>query len=400
MITCNSGRTIVKPKKDIATYVLRLNLIDRDAMGNTKYRTKDISTGLEANKRNKIKANALLEEMISNYNHIGETSLFSDYCLQWLEKKKIEVETITYEGYQYRISHIVNYFESNPVTISELSAGQVDNFYHYLLTKDKLCSTPKTSKSLSNRTIKDIAILLRAILKDAIVLGDVPDREKTLNAIKLKVPKRPEESAEQVYIGIDEADIFRNAIRGHRLELPFLLAFYYGLRREEILGLKWSAIRDNHLYIEHTVTRMKTTVAKNRTKTSASHRNYPIPDEIKAMLDKIYEKQQLNQNLFGNAYHHSDYIFTWENGRTYSPDYLTKSFKKLVMANEKLDNRLTLHSLRASCVSILVHEGIDIKDIQTWVGHKDIQTTLNIYARTNQKQQTKVMKCMSNTLFT
>ena len=83
----------------------------------------------------------------------------------------------------------------------------------------------------------------------------------------------------------------------------------------------------------------------------------------------------------------------------YTPDYLTKSFKKIVRRNPDLDDSLTLHSLRASCVSILIHEGIDIKDVQEWVGHKDIQTTLNIYARTNEKRKTKVGQKMIKTMF-
>ncbi|MCD8217114.1 MAG: tyrosine-type recombinase/integrase [Clostridiales bacterium] len=100
----------------------------------------------------------------------------------------------------------------------------------------------------------------------------------------------------------------------------------------------------------------------------------------------------------GKSYQDSGYIFCWEDGRPYTPDYLTKSFKKLVRANDRLDNNLTLHSLRASCVSILIHMGVDIKDVQKWVGHSGIQTTLNIYAQTNQKQQDKTMNHMVDAL--
>ncbi len=60
---------------------------------------------------------------------------------------------------------------------------------------------------------------------------------------------------------------------------------------------------------------------------------------------------------------------------------------------------MTLHSLRTSCVSILIHDGIDIKDVQAWVGHKDVQTTLNIYAQTNERQENKVANRMVNAMF-
>ena len=69
-----------------------------------------------------------------------------------------------------------------------------------------------------------------------------------------------------------------------------------------------------------------------------------------------------------------------------------------VNLNQLLDNSLTLHSLRASCVSVLIHDGVDVKDVQKWVGHKDVQTTLNIYARTNEAQQKRVSGLMSGLL--
>lgn len=131
---------------------------------------------------------------------------------------------------------------------------------------------------------------------------------------------------------------------------------------------------------------------------SIAYRDYPVPPQIAEKLDALRLTQQQNKELMGKSYQDSGYIFCWEDGRPYTPDYLTKSFKKLVRANDRLDNNLTLHSLRASCVSILIHMGVDIKDVQKWVGHSGIQTTLNIYAQTNQKQQDKTMNHMVDAL--
>ena len=144
---------------------------------------------------------------------------------------------------------------------------------------------------------------------------------------------------------------------------------------------------------------MKTTIKKDRTKTDASYRSYPLPEVLLEKLKQYHEIQRYNKKLYGEDYIQSDYIFTWEDGHLYTPDYLTKSFKKIVRRNPNLDDSLTLHSLRASCVSILIHEGIDIKDVQEWVGHKDIQTTLNIYARINEKEKQKVNQKMLECVF-
>lgn len=341
----------------------------------------------------------MIADEIKKYSVIGSNMPFHLYCLHWLEQKKSEVEIVTYEGYQYRMNHIVSYFEKNPVAVGKVSAKHADDFYHYLLTKKKSCPAQHSETGLSNRTVKDIATLFRTILSDALELGHSKDEITTKGAINRRVPKKPEDIRPKAYIGADEADVFLDAINGHRLELAFLIAIFYGLRQEEILGLKWSALRNGRLYIEHTVSRMHTTVAKDRTKTDASYRDYPIPPPLEEKFNSLRVVQQQNRDLMGNSYHNSDYIFCWEDGRPYTPDYLTKSFKKMVRTDSRLDDNLTLHSMRASCVSILIHMGVDIKDVQNWVGHNDIQTTLNIYAQTNQKQQDKTMNHMSDVFF-
>lgn len=316
------------------------------------------------------------------------------YCQKWLDSKRPTLEATSFEGYQYRINIIKKYFSENPILVTAIKPQHIKDFFDYLLVTERTVGK-KTVQSYSNRTIKDVAMLVRATLAEAVKLEIIAKNP----AISIKTPKRPTEHTQRAYIGIDELSTFMQAISGHRLELPFTLALYYGLRREEILGLRWSSIRNDKIYIEHTVSRVNTTVAKNRTKTDASYREYPLTDAIRDKLEQIRDKQNYCRQMFGEKYCRSDYIFTWEDGRPYSPDYLTKSFKKLVLANETLDSTLTLHSLRASCVSLLIHSGVDIKDVQQWVGHRDVQTTLNIYARTNEKQQRQVANKMSDIFF-
>ncbi len=396
MKECKSGRVITKKRKGTEYFFLRLNLVDSESDDSQKkYSTKDIRTNLIVSKRNQSKANAMLEDAITEYSADAERMYFHNYLKRWLEAKRPSLEITTYEGYEYRLRIIISYFSEHKVLLTELKPEHIRDFYNYLLTVEH-GTGKRRSIGYSNRSIKDIAILLRTSLEDAVTLKYIADSP----AAKIKTPHRNADIRAKAYIGSEDVNIFLDAISGHRLETAFLLALYYGLRREEILGLKWNAIHeDGKLYIEHTVSRVKSTIAKDRTKTDASQRSYPIPDKIREKLKKIRDQQSANRLLFGNKYIDSDYVFTWEDGHCYSPDYLTKSFKKVVRNDDRLDNSLTLHSLRASCVSILIHSGTDIKDVQTWVGHKDVQTTLNIYARTNEKQQNKVANKMADTLF-
>lgn len=394
MKQCRSGRLIKRKRRDKEYYYIRLNLVDSDEQGEKKYSILQTATDLVATDRNYSKANALLEKAISEYNCVAQETLFHVYCERWVEQKKYSVEVTTYDSYVYRIKIISRYFSEHPVKLGQLTPEKIYEFYNYLLSVEHGVGK-RRAIGYANRSIKDIAALINMILNNAVALEHIRKNP----AAMIKRPKRTEDIKMKGYISANDIDIFLEAIKGHQLEIPFLLGLFYGLRREEILGLKWSAIHKNgRLYIEHTISQTKTLNVKNRVKTSASCRSYPISDSLMEKLMELKRRQEAYRELYGDDYVISDYMFTWNDGRHFMPNYITRSFKKLVRNNPDLENNLTLHSLRASCVSILIHEGIDIKDIQDWVGHKDIQTTLNIYAQVNENEKEKVNQKMSKLL--
>lgn len=107
---------------------------------------------------------------------------------------------------------------------------------------------------------------------------------------------------------------------------------------------------------------------------------------------KVKNKQQHNKLLFGKDYQEREYIFTWQDGRPISPDYVTKSFIKIVSKNDSLSSELTFHDLRKSCVSMMVDDGYSIKEIQKWIGHANVETTLNIYAKVKESRKAHISK--------
>ena len=135
----------------------------------------------------------------------------------------------------------------------------------------------------------------------------------------------------------------------------------------------------------------------NSTKTATSARTYPLTEEQVKMFKHLKAKETENRDLFGSAYHDNDYIFKHEDGSLYYPDYPTKAFGKLIKAHPELPQGITFHGLRKLCVSILVHEGYDVKRIQKWVGHADIDTTLKIYAKVKDKEaKQEILNGMNN----
>ena len=110
---------------------------------------------------------------------------------------------------------------------------------------------------------------------------------------------------------------------------------------------------------------------------------------------RLKEKQLESKKIFGNTYYDSDYIFKWQDGKLYRPDYVTRSFQR-VLKKHKL-KVIRLHDLRHSTASILYDKGWELKDIQEWLGHGDIETTGNIYTHISLQRKQVSAKSLENT---
>lgn len=100
-----------------------------------------------------------------------------------------------------------------------------------------------------------------------------------------------------------------------------------------------------------------------------------------------------NAKLFGKEYAKNDYIFKWDNGTPYSPNYITHKFKQLLKKYNLPIIRF--QDLRHTCASLLVARGFSMKDIQEWLGHSDFSTTANIYSHLDIKRKNSIANSMS-----
>ena len=168
--------------------------------------------------------------------------------------------------------------------------------------------------------------------------------------------------------------------KGDSIEIVILLTIFYGLRRSEILGLKWDAIdfENDTLIIRHTVTAFNGKAHKmGSTKNDSSNSVFHLPIMIRTELLNWRDKQLYYKELQPNDYIDENYICTHITGNLMSPNYVSNHFRKLLKRNNM--PLIRFHDLRHSSASYLKHLGFDLKDIQTWLRHKDIQTTMNIY---------------------
>ena len=170
------------------------------------------------------------------------------------------------------------------------------------------------------------------------------------------------------------------------------------LRRSEVLGLKWDSIDfdTGMITIKHTVVRYTDIVEKDCTKNESSYRSFPLSDDVKTILLSLKNKESENRTLFENEYVENDYIFKWDNGECFKPDYISKKFRLLLTKNDL--RQIRFHDLRHSCASLLVANGFTLKDIQEWLGLSDIQTTANIYAHLDIERKNKIADSMNSCL--
>ena len=348
---------------------------------NGKRKTPWISTNLPV-KGNKKRAENFMMDVRRNFvppnvQRIEEREamqkgdiLFTDFLLKWLRVAKSTVKLTTYASYEMMATRIIiPYFETLNIKLKELSTEDIQEFY-----------SAQHERVSANTVIHYHAVIHRA-LKYAVKIKTIQSNP----AVNVERPRK------EKFIGSfydkKEINTLFDIIQGHPLEVAIKLAAFYGLRREEIIGLKWTAIdfENNTLTIQHTVTECNLDgkhieVASDTAKTDSSLRTMPLVTNFREMLLAKKEKQEHYRKLCGRSYckEYLDYIFVNEMGERWKPRYLSDGFKRILEQNGL--RRIRFHDLRHTCASLLLANNVPMKKIQEWLGHSDFSTTANIYA--------------------
>lgn len=161
--------------------------------------------------------------------------------------------------------------------------------------------------------------------------------------------------------------------------IAILLALKLGLRREEILGLRFRDINfdKNYMDITNTVTKVVEVVEEELTKSSASNRRLYFDDEMKAMLLEVKHRQDYLKSVLGSEYQDTDHVYARDDGAMYYPDTVNKQLKKF-LKKHKLPP-VGLHELRHTYCTILIASGVDVKTTQAAMGHSDSRMTMEVY---------------------
>lgn len=299
----------------------------------------------------------------------GPQRKLKDYLEDWIENvHKDGLRISTYVKYKKLIKYIVA--DLGDSWLQKLTPEQVRRFYTKMGKKGGV-----GEKGLSSKTIHEIHGVLHLALKNAVSWGYV-----SRNVCDLVKPPRIV-SREAIPLTLEQAHILLESVRKHRLEKLLTMAVVTGIRRGELLALRWSNIdfERQTLTVLHTVDYIpKYGYVETEPKTAAGKRLVSLPSFLVDMLKQHRVKQLEARLKQGDDWETRDLVFPDLRGGYFNPNYLLRVFKKLL--REAGLPHMHFHDLRHSAATILLSMGVNMKVIQELLGHSDISITLGLYS--------------------
>ncbi len=312
---------------------------------------------------------------------MSTTPYFTDFLLDWLKIMKLKVRPTTYASYEITIeSRVIPYFkEKHPnLRLDAVTAKHIQDYYAYEMNVRKV----------SANTVKH----RHANIHKALSYAYKTDLIQTNPADKVELPTI-DKFVGHFYNAAQLEEMFK-IFKGDPAEFGVIAASFYGLRRSEVLGLRWDAIdfEEKTITIRHTVNETRidgkyTLVLADTTKTKSSYRTLPLVAPFEAILKRMKAEQEENRKLCGNCYcqDYLGYIYVNEIGELIKPGYLSSHVPAVLKEHNMPPIRF--HDLRHSCASLLFSQGVSLKEIQAWLGHSTIGTTANIYTHLDENNK-------------
>ena len=315
----------------------------------------------------KKEAEAILERMKNEASNDGifkpSTLRLADWLHEWLGLYLPNIEETTRAGYKERIENkIIPYLGNIP--LKHLKTSEIQ-YWINSLTKDE---------GLAPKSVKNIFLNLKASLDKAVTLHMIATNPCT----GVELPKLKKYKAE-VY---DETEIqqLMNAVKGTDMYLFVVLEIFLGLRRGELAALKWEDVDLDNGIVHITKNKVIADGKKitKAPKSQAGTRDIAMGDKLTAILKKEKLKYLEDKLKYGAEFIDSGNVIRQPKGNEFSPDSLTQKWIRFRKAKGLKEIRL--HDLRHTCATAMLNADVNIKVIQSRLGHSDISTTMNIYA--------------------
>jgi integrase len=233
---------------------------------------------------------------------------------------------------------------------------------------------PAEKRGLSAQTVQHVHRTLSQALSHAVRLGVLLKNP----AAQVK-PPRPEHREIRI-LGKDEISTVLRAAEGTTLYMPVLVAVTTGLRRGELLGLRWSDLdlKAGTLTVNQSFERIKGKITFKAPKTKTSRRSITLPAVTVQALQEYRAAQAEERLKLGLGRDSRGLVFTRADAEPQDADSLTKAFGRLVATTKVTP--ITFHGLRHTHISHLLMDGVHVKVVSERAGHANVNITLSVYA--------------------
>ena len=336
-------------------------------------------------KGTKKAAEATLRKMIADMESGNITTAsamkIKDWMENWLTLYLPNIEATTRAGYREKIDNYIIPSLGN-IQLKALNTDHVQKWVNEL-----------QQRGLSPKTIRNAYNNLNAALKKAVVLRMIPYNPCS----GVELPKLVRYEA-KIYDtdGIQKA---LEAAKGSDMYLIVLLGLSVGLRRGEMLALKWDSVDFSAKTIsihENRVMADGKAITK-KPKTTAGIRTVSVGSEVMAALSDAKLKYFNDRAAMGKRFKDEGYVIRQEDGSPYHPDSLTQKWERFTKQHNL--PHIRLHDLRHSNATALIQAGVSPKVVQKRLGHSDISVTLNTYTHVLPSMDQEAAAKMDNIIF-
>jgi integrase len=387
----NGSNRIMEKQKQQKSYKKQGNPYKRGDTWTFIYYITDAITGKKVQKRkggysSKKEAEEALNETeaLILTGHFVEDKKMSvgEYITYWFNDiHKARLQPSTKNGYDVNIkNHIIPHLGA--ISLTKLTRNDVIRFYNKLLEEGLSPTTIKYIHRVLCKALKE-AVLSDLILKNPCASIELP-KQKKYHAVIL--------NAEQIKV------LLKNCI-GSAVEFEVLLALTLGLRRGEVLGLKFDDFDfvNKTVHIQRQVTAVKDTTTKRaklpgdvtwglkELKTNESNRVVYVPQAVLDAVQNRKLKVEKDKQKYADKYIDYGLVCCMENGMYESPQTVYERFKKLLKEAGLPDIRF--HDLRHSYATMLLDLDVPMKVISKILGHSSINITADIYCDVLEKKK-------------
>ncbi len=292
------------------------------------------------------------------------TLLLGNYLEDWLEAKR-SLRPSTRQAYR---SHLDLYLlpRLGHVKLQELRPHHIDRFFVEV--------AGGTRKPLSSASLHRLHATLRSALASAVKRRLISHN----SASHVELPSR-EQAAEAVWT-VEDVHRFLTAVADDRLAALYRIAVIAGLRRGELVGLRWvdTDVEAGAIRVAQQVVQLGTQLHVGRPKTRSGQRLVAIDPATAALLETHRKQQEREREAWGAGWHETGHVFTYQDGRVLQPDYVTQKFRRDALRAGLPSIRF--HGLRHTSASLALAAGIPMKVVSDRLGHSTTTITADLYS--------------------